>query len=185
MGIRYSNFSDDIRNDQLRPKMIDPQAAEHLECPEANPNNFYEIYYEGKRIELIKKCCKNFCVFCIFNLIKTDNLDLNIKLFLNSFKIKRLYIIYIVKSLECPLVGQLKGESYDVNAVILTTNQYRLLLGFLDEDKSILRISESIEDDWKPESFKEIVDFSVLEWPRERMASIIESQIKRREIKKG
>lgn len=185
MGIRYSNLSDNLEQDQLRPRMIYPQTDEHVKCPELNPKSIYEIYYEEKKLEIIKKCCKNFCVFCIFNLTDFDNLERSVENFLSIFKIKNLYIIFIVKSIECPLVGQLKKDLYDFNGVILTAEQYRILLGFFDEDKCILHIAECIENEWKPESFKEIADSPVIDWPRNRMASIIEFQINKRNIKKG
>lgn len=176
MGIRYSNPSNDLEQDQLRPKIIYCHAVDHFNCPDKRPECKCKI--EDKNDYENKMCCKNACVFCIINLTKFDKSIENIEHLVNKFKIKELYIIYIVFSNSDSLFDRLNEGRYCHNAIILTAKQYILLFGVFDENDSILRIAELIENDITPKNPRTIIEPHEYSWPRNRMAHIIENRIK-------
>ena len=107
MGVRYLTLAKDPRLDPLRPKNFDNNIQDHLVCPKPIYNEFKEAFLE-KKTEKNEFCCKNCCLYVVFNLLSYNQQGNNISSCIELFKNKKLYFIYIAKKSESNLTGKIK-----------------------------------------------------------------------------
>ena len=198
MGVRCFTSTKKPYEDTPKPKKVENDGHAHLNCPKTVPKELIDVYLQDDTDEG-HMCCNNCCVYCVFDLVKIDNLpeetdnlpediDSNIKI----AKLKNLYTMLVIQDGGNRMVKKLNTEKYDKKRVILTQEQYNMLMHSRCGDggtifEAAIDIETCFIEEWlKPANPSDKIPLrlgvTAYKRMRDRVGSIIDDRIKLLEL---